>query len=281
MSKIRPLPAFFVLAFALSWYPWLIAIAHGKTSGPNPLGPLVAAILVTAVAERKAGLKSFFSRLVRWKVAISGYAVVLLLPAAVCALAAAGSVLLGARMAPLSKLPSWQELPGRFLFIFLFIGLGEEPGWRGFALPHLQRRHSPLVASLVLAPIWALWHLPLLGTEFPLPVVPAFLLSIFSATIVHTWIFNRTSESVLLQMLFHAAVNTVGAGYLFRLFSGVDLVRLWWIYASLWALLAIGVTLAGRAGGRAPSSFRKAPSAPPWPPPASRAAVLEAPCPRG
>src|SRR5947199_3415499 len=82
-----------------------------------------------------------------------------------------------------------RELPERFIFILLFIGLGEEPGWRGFALPHLQARFSPFLASLVLALVWAIWHLPLMGNEFPLPIIPAFLISLFGATFVQTWLF--------------------------------------------------------------------------------------------
>ena len=107
---------------------------------------------------------------------------------------------------------AWRELPDRFLFIFLFIGLGEEPGWRGFALPRLQQQHTPLIASLILAPVWALWHLPLMGNEFPAAVIPAFLISLLGGTLIQTWLFNRTKSSVFAQMLFHATVNTVGAG---------------------------------------------------------------------
>jgi membrane protease YdiL (CAAX protease family) len=58
-------------------------------------------------------------------------------------------------------------VPEGFIFIFLFIGLGEEPGWRGFALPRLQERRTPLLATLILAPVWALRHLPLMGNDFP------------------------------------------------------------------------------------------------------------------
>ena len=126
-----------------------------------------------------------------------------------------------------------REVPERFLFIFLFIGLGEEPGWRGFALPELQRRYSPLLASLILAPIWAIWHLPLVGNEFPWPIVPVFLLSLFGATFMLTWFFNRTNGSVLLPMLFHATVNSVGAGLIFSLFAGQALTALWYIYGTI------------------------------------------------
>ena len=134
--------------------------------------------------------------------------------------------------APLS-IEKLREVPERFLFIFLFIGLGEEPGWRGFALPELQRRYSPLLASLILAPIWAIWHLPLVGNEFPWPIVPVFLLSLFGATFMLTWFFNRTNGSVLLPMLFHATVNSVGAGLIFSLFAGQALTALWYIYGTI------------------------------------------------
>jgi membrane protease YdiL (CAAX protease family) len=105
-----------------------------------------------------------------------------------------------ARFAPSSD--KLAELPSSFLFILLFIGLGEEPGWRGFALPQLQAKHTPLIASLILAPVWALWHLPLFGNEFAWPIVPPFILSVLGGTCVLTWIFNATKGSVLLPMYF-------------------------------------------------------------------------------
>src|ERR1043166_4805504 len=140
---------------------------------------------------------------------------------------------------------AWSELPDRFVFIFLFIGLGEEPGWRGFALPQLQTKYSPLVASLVLGPVWALWHLPLVGNEFPWPIVPAFLLSLFGDTFMLTWLFNCTNGSVFLPMLFHATVNTVGAGLIFPLFSGAALIILWYIYGVIWLCLGLATLLFG------------------------------------
>jgi len=137
-----------------------------------------------------------------------------------------------------------RELPDRFLFIFLFIGLGEEPGWRGFALPRLQKTSTPLVASLILAPIWALWHLPLMGNEFPTAVIPAFLISLLGGTLIQTWLFNRTKGSVFGQMLFHATVNTVGAGLVFPLFKGPAFVAFWYVYAALWLVTGLLISAA-------------------------------------
>jgi len=232
--------AFFVTAFVLFWYPWIIALLRGRTSGPNPLGPFVAAIIMTAVVSGRSGSREFFSRLVRWRVGAKPYAIVFVTPILVC-LVAVGIALCFASLFSTLSIEKLQEVPERFLFIFLFIGLGEEPGWRGFALPQLQTKYSPLIASLILGSVWALWHLPLVGNEFPWPIVPAFLLSLFGATFMLTWLFNCTNGSVFLPMLFHATVNTIGAGLIFPLFSGAALIVLWYIYGVIWLCLGLAM----------------------------------------
>ena len=240
------LSAFFCLAFVFSWYPWIVAMIRGRTSGPNPLGPLVAALVVTAIAEGWSGVRALLGRIVRVRFGLGWYGIVLGLPFAFCAVAVA----IMAAFDPHLSLPTataWRELPDRFLFIFLFIGLGEEPGWRGFALPRLQKKHTPLIASLILAPVWALWHFPLLGNEFPLPIIPAFLISLLGGTLIQTWLFNRTKGSVFAQMLFHATVNTVGAGLVFPLFNGISFVIFWYVYASLWIVAGLAISVGAKA----------------------------------
>jgi len=242
--KQHRLVVFFVLAFALSWYPWVIALMRGRTSGPNPLGPLVAGIIVTAIVSGRSGLREFFSRLVRWRVGVKWYLITFATPVLVCLIAVAITLCFGWRSSVSGlSVEKLRELPERFLFILLFIGFGEEPGWRGFALPQLQTRYPPLIASLILAPVWALWHLPLIGNEFPLPIVVPFLLSVFGGTFALTWVFNGTKGSVLLPMLFHATINTVGAGLIFPLFAGAALVALWWIYGFVWLCIGLGALL--------------------------------------
>src|SRR3954469_4074229 len=183
------LTIFFALAYLLSWYPWILALRRGETSGPNPLGPLVAGIIVTAVVYGRAGLREFFSRIVRWRVAWKWYAIVFSAPFVLCAVALALTLCTTDRT-QVGSLTSdkFREIPEHFLFILLFIGLGEEPGWRGFALPELQTKHSALKASLILAPLWALWHLPLIGHEFQGPIIPAFFISVFGGTLMLTWL---------------------------------------------------------------------------------------------
>jgi membrane protease YdiL (CAAX protease family) len=180
-------------------------------------------------------------RIVRVRFGFKWYALIFGLPVALCAAAMAIMAAAGNGV-PLPAAAAWRELPDRFIFIFLFIGLGEEPGWRGFALPRLQRNHPPFTASLILAPIWALWHLPLMGNEFPALVIPAFLISLLGGTLIQTWLFNRTRGSVFAQMLFHGTVNTVGAGLVFPLFMGPAFVPFWYVYAALWLLVGCVVS---------------------------------------
>ena len=245
-----PVATFLPLAFALSWYPWLIALAQGRSSGPNPLGPLVAALLVLGLGSGWPALKALLAAIVRGRVAPRWYALAFGLPVAIVALAVALNAAFGAPWPAVAQLARWPTLVEPFLFILLFIALGEEPGWRGFLQPRLQDRFGPIAGTLLLAAVWALWHLPLLGTEFAPSLVAPFLLSVFGASFVLARLYDGARGSVLLPMLMHATVNTTGAGFAFGFVDGADLVRLWWINALLW--LAAGAFAAWKLSARRP-----------------------------
>ena len=248
MFKKRPLLVFFPLAFLLSWYPYLLGKTHlvRTSGGMNPLGVAVAAIIVAAIYYGKLGVKELLGRYLCWRVGWSNYIFALLVPAVITLLGAVLNVLFGAARPGRAQLAAWPEILPSFIFIFLFIGLGEETGWRGFALPELQKRFSPLIASFILGVIWAAWHIPLFGVEFSGPIIPAFLLSVMAASVLSAWLFNHSKGSLLPQPLFHAAVNALGAGYVFRMFKGADVTRLWWIDTTLWLLAALVFVLAFR-----------------------------------
>jgi membrane protease YdiL (CAAX protease family) len=116
--------------------------------------------------------------------------------------------------------------------------LGEEPGWRGFALPRLQERRSPLHASLILGLLVAGWHLPLVflpGED----LAPVLLLATVAVTFVYTWIFNHTGGSVLMTLIAHAAEGTITLGALG--FVATDESRVTSLYAAAWCAVAIGL----------------------------------------
>jgi membrane protease YdiL (CAAX protease family) len=100
-----------------------------------------------------------------------------------------------------------------FLYNVTYGGLSEEPGWRGFALPRLQARFSPLVSSLILGVIWAVWHAPgkfggIEASSLSDTLVEWVLIVL--VTIIFTWLFNRTKGSILVTALIHPAMNTTG-----------------------------------------------------------------------
>jgi membrane protease YdiL (CAAX protease family) len=132
---------------------------------------------------------------------------------------------------------------GMFVFsIFPGSALGEELGWRGFALPHLQDGHSALAATLILGPLWGFWHLPLwlTGNEsHPLPMFPAFVLSAIALSVLLTWIYNSTGGSLLLVVLLHATANLPITVLLTPL--GIDAIQPYWIFTALLIIAAAAV----------------------------------------
>jgi membrane protease YdiL (CAAX protease family) len=214
-----PLTGFFVLAYAWTWLCWwsVVAASSGQLSLAFPkewlatlgqFGPFAAGLLVTWAASGRAGLRKWAGRLVRWRVGPVWLAVsVLLLPAtmllAILLFASANGT-----MATLRFRDTWATLPTHFIFTLLLAGpLGEEPGWRGFALPRLQVRYGSVWASVWLGLLSAGWHLPLwwmypAPTFYPLFVVGAVLLNF-----LFTWLFNHTHGSVLYSLVFHTSLS--------------------------------------------------------------------------
>jgi membrane protease YdiL (CAAX protease family) len=245
--------AFFALAYALSWAP-----SAWEAHSILPLGPLFAALILLAVSGGWASVRRFLQRIVQWRVMPHWYLLVLGRPVALTAIAVWLNVMLGAVAPSWERVPPLAALPGTFLVIMLFIGLGEEPAWRGYALPRLTAGRSALRGSLLLGVLHAVWHLPLFGLEYTLQNGAPWLVSLLAFTIVSTWLVHRTGGSLLLPVLFHTSVN-VTAKYLFiPLFSGTDTLRLWWLIAGLWAMVALAVVaIAGRElGGEAVESHR-------------------------
>ncbi|HZJ09089.1 MAG TPA: CPBP family intramembrane glutamic endopeptidase [Trueperaceae bacterium] len=174
-----------------------------------------------AIATRVRAPLELPGRLTRWRVGWLWYAVALFLPLAITVVAIAVHSLAGGSGPDVSR---WQGVLGasdgpfivRLLSLLLiftlgFDGLGEELGWRGFALPKLQARHTALWASLILGLLWSLWHVPYAltaGSFMSATPMSWYFLEIVASAIIYTWLFNNTRGSVLLAILLHAAGNT-------------------------------------------------------------------------
>jgi membrane protease YdiL (CAAX protease family) len=137
-----------------------------------------------------------------------------------------------------------------FQTFFPLVGaMGEELGWRGYALPRMQATRSALSASLILGVITAAWHLPLFVTGIwgqPIPHI----LFIIAFSVVIAWLFNKANGSVLLAMLYHGAFNGI-LEFLFPIIGLSNLDLLWWMLAGVTSIAAAGVfLLSGRELGR-------------------------------
>jgi membrane protease YdiL (CAAX protease family) len=247
------LTCFFVLAYLVSWTPWAFDLA-GSSLGTSffPGGPLVAALLVIAVADGRQGFRELGSRLVRWRVGWVWYVVALGLPVLMVLVTGVLTWWTGAPAPDLSAVV-WTDV---VLVLAVRLvnptdsALGEEPGFRGYALPHLQHRLSPLAAAGVLGVLTAGWHVPLvvLGDlgwiGLPSTVVIAFL---------YVWLFNRTGGSLLMTVLFHASQGAFTFGMLG--FTGADADRAGYVYSGVLVVAALAVVGLDRASwARAPRS---------------------------
>ena len=257
LSVIRkhPLVAFFVLAYALSWWPWPLYAAGVPGEPFLSFGPLVAAVIVLAVTAGRPGLRALVARMLRWRVRWYWYAVALALPLTVDALASAINVALGAPAPTFGPGAPWYSVI--MVFAIRLVNpldgpLGEEPGWRGFALPNLQVTRSPLIATTILALLVTGWHLPLVLGSGSNPLPPFALLGTFAGTFWFTWVFNHTNGSVLLTLIMHAADATL-FGLLTAGLGRADLERALLLKVVLVCVVTIGLCVLDRQGWRFPA----------------------------
>jgi CAAX protease family protein len=231
LVRRRPLFCFFLLANLVSWVAWMpyilsangLGVLHfgfpvvlGSTQflGVLPgayLGPILAAFVVTATADGRPGLRLWVGRLWKWRVSWRWYLSILIAVPGVLIVTSIALTDGQVRLPNVTVLVAY--LPA-LLLQMVTTGVAEEPGWRDFALPRLQRRFGPLVGTLILGPLWGAWHLPLFlsqwggwpDVDWTMPV--EFIASAVVFSVVMTWVFNRTGESLPLAMLLHVSVNT-------------------------------------------------------------------------
>jgi len=262
----HPLIAYFTLAFL---WTWTLLVPFALDNNPAGLrlipgvlpdgaffiafvlatfGPLLAGLFVSGAAEGKAGVRRLLGRMVQWRVGLRWY-LAALVTFLVVFLAPYTLVYRGAPLAALVQ--QWPLLLTAFLpgilAQLLIPSLGEEPGWRGFALPRLQAQFGPVAGSLVLGFLHGVWHLPVMFTlllgPFSLSGLAAFVVTAMGGTILYTWIVNNARGSVLIAMLIHAASNS--ASGVVSQFIPADVIKPAWLQAvgDGW-LIAIAFSLA-------------------------------------
>src|SRR5579884_1357224 len=178
--------------------------------------------------EGAAGVRRLLGRIVLWRVGVQWY---LFAIPGIFVISLLGTIVLPGALASYHA-PSTGfllNIPLNFVVSFLIGPLFEEVGWRGFALPRMQRLQGPLIGSLLLGLLWAFWHLPLfLVPDFAsqngglsLASFSMLALGAIAISIIMTWVFNNTRGSLLIIMLIHNSVN-VSQGVVGSLFPGVN-----------------------------------------------------------
>lgn len=216
---VGSLVLFFVLTFAISWsvcgamlsFRAEIEAVTGPITGYNPVfilavwGPAISAFILISLRYGMNGLVSFVRRLTLWRMHW-GWWVFLIL--SIPASRYFGAALNGDLSEPFPFSPWHGVIPA--LLMTLIIGPVEEFGWRGFALPLLQRKMAPFWATLILGAIWAVWHYPAFiisgtpqsGGSFAMFVVAAMIISL-----PFTAMFNASRGSILVPVLYHFQAN--------------------------------------------------------------------------
>jgi uncharacterized protein len=246
----HPLIAFFVLAYLLTWWIYPLLKFSPLLGIFGLFGPAIAAIIVAAVTGGKSGVKALLRRVVLWRVGLPWYVIALGLPTILSLATAALAYLVGAtefiRVGALAPIE---------LVLFVLV-VGEELGWRGYALPRLLEKRSALTASLILGLLWGLWHLPTLlvpGTpQYGLPLA-AFVLLTIEYSILMTWVFLHTLGSVLIATLFHGAINLSQGVFV----GAIDGATRYWLLCIVYGVAAVIAAIA-----LARSALRKAAAAP-------------------
>ncbi|MHA1192457.1 MAG: CPBP family glutamic-type intramembrane protease [Promethearchaeota archaeon] len=245
ISIKNPLILYFILALGITWLFWiptiLISLANGYflpsiltfnqliTEGFmddfHPIiftlnqigvyGPLIAALLMISLNERKEEVKNLLQRMRKVNVPIKWYGIIIILPLIIFFL---GSLLSFVDLTNIFN-------PGMSVFLVFVMFLNttltsglEEPGWRGFALPELQKSYNANKSSLILGLAWAIWHFPYLlylyltqlnfGLFLSILSLVGFTASTMGISIIYTWIYNNT-KSVFLMILFHGLLNFI------------------------------------------------------------------------
>ena len=216
--------AYFVLAYALSWSIGIpLALTHqGIIPAILPqwmhyliaFGPTLSALIVTGVGQGIPGLKELGKRIFKWSclkwwgVAFSpllfGMFAIWMLNRFT------GSEIRLSDLGMVNYLPELGVRGALLLWIFTF-GLGEETGWRGFALPRLQKGRSALTATMILSAFWALWHAPQFFYLFDPSMVVGWLVGLFAGAVILTWLYNSSPDNILPVAIWHGCFNFMTA----------------------------------------------------------------------
>ncbi len=251
---MKPLLCYFTLAYLLSWMIWLPLYGpsfgiHGLPvlpfhHGLGGLGPLISALVTTAIFEEKKGLKRLLQQLFQFK-PVPYLLIAFFSPFLLASVALIGSFFIFHTPLDFTALSRSNEFPeynfaALLLYNVFFFGLGEEAGWRGFALPRFQQRFSAFNSALILTVFWAVWHWPAFFyrpgyASMNMAGVIGWAVSLLTGSILLTWLYNVSKGSVLICAVFHATIDIAFTAEN----AGPETTHLMGMLITLWGILTI------------------------------------------
>jgi membrane protease YdiL (CAAX protease family) len=209
---------FFILTFVLSWFPWYAGIAPEVMA----MGPSISAFIVVLIVGGWRGFVDLLKPFGRWRASLGIWGLAIFGPGILYLIGLAVHLLMGGEAPPFIMIREELNLLPLYLILVVLMPwngpIGEEFGWRGYALPKLQNKYGPLIASLVIGTIWGIWHLPdffaplgvigtltaALGMGFLIP----YTLGTIANSIFMTWLYNKSKASALIAgIVWHAAID--------------------------------------------------------------------------
>jgi uncharacterized protein len=255
--RTHPVVSYYAMAVTLAWAYWLTLIALGLHVGPGSrvshlpglLAPALAALIVTAATDGRNGLAQFLRRFAVIPEDLPLTVATIAAPLLVSALVVAGQAIAGIASPPVEAFLLYPGVPakigplGMLSAVLVLNGFGEEAGWRGFATDRLLSGKGAVGATLVVAAMWAVWHLPLFVLVDNMsaligPTLIGWVLGLVLGAFVLTDIYLRSGRSVLAVALWHTTYNLAvatpaTAGLPAAVVS--TLVMVWGVYAA-WRL---------------------------------------------
>jgi membrane protease YdiL (CAAX protease family) len=246
----HPVMTFFVITFLIG-YIAAIPLFFTKISALGLIAASSSSLggIVTAALYGKEEVKRLFASLVQFRCGGFSYLSALLLPPALIVGAILVNWLLGHPF-PASDVENWKLILPMFVLSLIQAGLGEEMGWRGFALPHLMRKTRPLTAAFIIGGVWACWHLPLYF--FPGFIqhdvaqtsgfVVAFVIYstfVVAASVIFSWLYLRSRNSLIPAILIHGMLNVCGWYFHYKdthAYGGLTMLialSLFWVVAAV------------------------------------------------
>ena len=245
--------SFFVLTYAIAFGTIFayMALQPGQTTERwslswflNAFSPTISALILSAIIGGWREVRHLLSGFTRWNVGMRWYlaAAYLFLGPLLFALV---YIALGNPISGMAAGTTTSVLLGQVVFTLFSGPLAEEAGWRGFALPRLQKKYNALVSSLILGVIWTCWHIPLFflpgSSQQGIPF-PIYLMLVVTLGVYFTWLYNNTRGSLIITVLAHFSFNMSG-GFIAGTLGLLPPMVLYIAAGSMLVLSVVGVVL--------------------------------------